>query len=119
MSVRLVFRCQFCTRQPDALTQISLEKSVPEMIWGAYEDAMPGKWLIWHGRGLYGPARYACPDHRGDLVGYLRHNYGTIGWHPWKRPPYPVDLRNPDRDRAIAVGGRSAMPKWGYGPQVK
>lgn len=119
MPVRLVFRCQFCTRQPDPLTQISLEKSVPEMIWGAYEDAMPEKWLIWHGRGLYGPARYACPEHRGDLVAFLRHNYGTIGWHPWKRPPYPVDLRNPDKDRAIAAGGRSAMPKWGYGPQVK
>ena len=46
MSVRLVFRCQFCDAQPDPLTQISLEKSVPELIWGAYEDAMPAQWLI-------------------------------------------------------------------------
>ena len=68
MSVRLIFRCQFCDAQPDPLTQISLEKSVPEMIWGAYEDAMPDNWLIWHGRGLYGPPRYACAAHRGDLV---------------------------------------------------
>ena len=67
--------------------------------------------IFWHGRGLSGPPRYACREHRGDLVAFLREHYGTIGWHPWKRPPYPVNLRNPDRDRAIAAGGRSAMPK--------
>jgi hypothetical protein len=119
MSVRLIFRCQYCDAQPDPLTQISLEKSLPELMWGQYEDAMPEKWLIWHGRGLYGPARYACPDHRGDLVAFLREHYGTIGWHPWKRPPYPRDLKNPDKERAIAVGLRSGMPKWGFGPTVQ
>ena len=110
MSVRLIFRCQFCDRQPDPLTQISLEKSVPEMIWGAYEDAMPAKWLIWHGRGLYGPARYACPDHRGDLVAYLRHNYGTIGWHPWKRPPYATKVTTDGRERPVTIGRPSTSP---------
>ncbi|MEA2232726.1 MAG: hypothetical protein QOD83_2542 [Solirubrobacteraceae bacterium] len=27
--------------------------------------------------------RYACPDHRGDLVAYLREHYGALGPHPW------------------------------------
>jgi hypothetical protein len=117
--VGFIFRCQFCDAQPDPLTQLRLQGAMREFVWGAYQNALPGRWLIWHGRGLYGPARYACPEHRGDLVAFLREHYGTVGWHPWKRPPYPTNLRNPDRDRAIAVGGRSAMPKWGYGPQVK
>ena len=69
------------------------------MIWGAYEDAMPERWLIWHGRGLYGSARYACTEHRGDLVAFLREHYGTIGWHPWKRPPYPSTCATPTRSR--------------------
>ena len=66
VSVRLLFRCQYCDRQPDPLTQISLERTVREFAWGAYLDVLPEKWLVWHGRGLYGPTRYACPAHRGD-----------------------------------------------------
>ena len=119
MSVKLIFRCQFCAAQPDPLTQISLESTVREISWGQYLDAMPGKWLVWQGRGLYGPARYACERHRGDLTAYLRHHYGTVGWHPWKRPPYPTSARNNDMEKAEKLGGLSAMPKWGYGPQVK
>jgi len=119
MSVRLIFRCQFCNAQPDPLTQISLEGTIREIAWGQYLDAMPERWLVWHGRGLYGPPRYACPVHRGDLTAYLRAHYGTVGWHPWKRPPYPQTVQSSDTEKAAAVGGRSAMPKWGYGPQIK
>jgi len=119
MSVKLIFRCQFCSAQPDPLTQVSLESTVRRVVWGQYLDAMPGKWLVWHGRGLYGPPRYACPVHRGDLTAYLREHYGTVGWHPWKRPPYPTSVQNDDMEKAAKVGGMSAMPKWGYGPQVK
>jgi hypothetical protein len=100
MTTRFLFHCQFCDRQPDPLTQISLEQTVPNPEFGAYVDAMPERWLVWHGRGPYGPPRYACPDHRGDLVAYLRQHYGTIGPHPWKRPPYPTKLYNTCRDRA-------------------
>ena len=74
---------------------VSLEQTVAEVVWGAYLDAMPEHWLVWHGKGLYGPTRYACPDHRGDLVAFLREHYGTIGWHPWKRPPYPTTCATP------------------------
>lgn len=116
MSARFIFRCQFCDRQPEPLTQISLEKTVSEVGFGAYVDAMPEKWLVWHGRGPYGPPRYACPDHRGELVGYLREHYGAIGAHPWQRPPYPTEIRNSDQARAARVG-RSA--KWADEPPAK
>ena len=63
--------------------------------------------------------RQVAAWNRGDLTAYLRAHYGTVGWHPWKRPPYPTSVRNDDMDKAEAVGALSPMPKWGYGPQVK
>src|SRR4051794_19985035 len=87
--VHFIFRCQFCDAQPDPMTQLSLEAAMRENTWGAYQNALPGRWLVFHARGLYGSPRYACPEHRGDLVAYLRQHFGTIGFHVWKRPPYP------------------------------
>lgn len=104
VSARLIFHCQFCDRQPDPLTQLTLEKTVFATSFGTYVDAMPEKWLVWHGRGPYGPPRYGCPDHRGDLVGYLREHYGTIGPHPWRRPPYPTQIPGDGRDRPVSIG---------------
>ena len=101
MPVRVVFRCQFCSAAPDAETQVSLERDVRSFAFGQYVDALPGRWLIWHGHGLLGPVRYACPDHRGDLVAFLREAYGTVSPHPWKRPPYPHSVRTPDSERAF------------------
>jgi hypothetical protein len=106
MSVRFIFRCQFCDAQPDPLTQVNLEKAMRENTWGAYQDAMPGKWLVFHGRGLYGHPRHACPDHRGDLVAYLRDHYGTVGFHVWKRPPYPTSLASADTDQSWITATR-------------
>ena len=34
-------------------------------------------------------------------------------------PPYPTTVHNADTDKAAAKGALSAMPKWGYGPQIK
>ena len=68
----------------------------------ANETALPGRWLVWHGRGPFGPIRYACPDHRGDLTAYLREHYGSIGWHPWKMPPYPRTRRSRDTEHALS-----------------
>ncbi|MDX6683973.1 MAG: hypothetical protein QOF86_101, partial [Baekduia sp.] len=34
MPVHLVFRCQYCDRKPDPLTQLSLEKTIGEVVWG-------------------------------------------------------------------------------------
>ena len=49
-----------------------------------------------------GPTRYACPEHRGDLTAYLREHYGTLGWQPWKMPPYPITRRSRDTERRCA-----------------
>jgi hypothetical protein len=111
--VKLIFRCQFCDRLPDPLTQMSLEGQVQDLNFGQYLDAPPERWLTWHGRGIYGPARYACPDHRGDLTAFLRRHYGTIGWHPWKMGPYPTSCKTADTERAWRTGGRSTAQKWG------
>jgi hypothetical protein len=84
--------------------EVDLEQIVPNPQFGACVDAMPERWLVWHGRGPYGPPRYACADHRGDLVAYLRKHYDAVGPHPWKRPPYPTNIHNTCRDRAAPVG---------------
>jgi len=108
-----IFRCQFCDAKPDPLTQMSLEQTVKDVTFGAYVDAMPEKWLVWHGHGPYGPPRYACAEHRGDLTAYLRNHYGAIGPHPWKKGPYPTKLEKSDRaDRKVSLGEGSAMPSW-------
>ena len=106
MAVRFIFRCQFCDAQPDPLTQLSLQKAMREITWGAYQNVLPGKWLMFHGHGLYGSPRYACPEHRGDLVAYLRQHFGTIGFHVWKRPPYPSSLAHADTDQAWIAATR-------------
>jgi hypothetical protein len=56
--------------------------------------------------------RYGCPDHRGDLVAYVRKHYGTVGHQPWKMPPDATSRRSRDTERAIADGGLSPMPTW-------
>lgn len=111
--VRVRFRCQFCSAEPDPDTQRSLERGLRELVFGEYLDVPPGRWLVWHGRGPLGPTRYACERHRGDLVADVREHYGTIASHPWKMPPYATTARSSDTERAIAKGGLSSMPKWG------
>jgi hypothetical protein len=113
MAVRVIFRCQFCSAQPDAETQRALEGQLRELAFGEYLDALPGRWLVWHGRGPFGPHRYACAEHRGELTAYLREHYGSIGKHPWKMPPYPTTLRTSNTERALRMGGLSSTPKWG------
>ena len=100
MPVSLRFRCQYCDERPDPLTQVNLVTAMRETTFGAYQDALPGRWLIFHGRGLLGPPRYACPAHRGDLVAFLREHYGAVGNQVWRRPPYPSSLAHSDVDRA-------------------
>ena len=104
MPIRVIFRCQFCTAEPDHDTHRSLQGQMREFLCGEYLDALPGRWLVWHGRGPFGPMRYACPDHRGELTAYLREHYGAMGPHAWRRPPYATSGRTADTDRAIAIG---------------
>jgi hypothetical protein len=100
MPARLVFRCQFCDRRPDPLTQLSLEHQVQELLYGQYLDMAPERWLVFTGRGAYGPRRYACPDHRGELIAELREHYGTIGPQTWVMGPYPSSMRTADTAQA-------------------
>jgi hypothetical protein len=65
-------------------------------------DAEPERWLVWHGRGIYGPTRYACGNHRGELKALLREQYGMLGWHPWAKGPHPwAGRRGTDRARRL------------------
>jgi hypothetical protein len=113
MPVRVRFRCQFCDAAPDPEAQRRLERGLRELVFGEYLDAPPDRWLVWHGRGPLGPTRYACQEHRGDLVAHVREHYGTVAPHPWKMPPYATTRRSSDTEKAIARGGLSPMPKWG------
>ena len=103
MPVRPIFTCELCGGRPDAETQASLQRQMLDLRFGEYVDAEPGDWLTWHGRGIYGPTRYACGEHRGDLKAYLREHYGTVGWHPWAKGPHPWrGRRGTDRARSLA-----------------
>jgi hypothetical protein len=110
MTVVVVFECEVCRRRPDPETQISLERQLLDLRHGEYVDADPGGWLTWHGRGIYGPHRYACGEHRGELKALLREHYGTLGWHPWAIGPHPwAGRRGTDRARQLARSLRSTF----------
>jgi hypothetical protein len=106
----LIFRCHFCDAVPDPETQLSLEGQLREFVFGEYLDALPGRWLVWHGQGPLGPRMYACAEHRGELTAYLREHYGTVGWQVWKMPPYPTTLRTEYTERAIRMARRRGSP---------
>jgi hypothetical protein len=106
MTVNVVFRCEICGARPDSETQRALEQQLLDLRHGEYVDAGPGPpapWLTWHGRGMYGPHRYACGVHRGELKAEIREQYGTLGWHPWAKDPHPwAGRRGTDRARELA-----------------
>ena len=102
MPVSVVFRCEICGARPDPGTQVALERQLLDLRHGEYVDADPGRWLTWHGRGIYGPTRYACGEHRGELKAVVREQYGTLGWHPWAIGPHPwAGRRGTDRARQL------------------
>lgn len=106
MPVAVVFHCQFCDARPDPETQLQLEEQMLDVRHGEYLDAEPGRWLTWHGRGLYGKHRYACEKHRVALKKCVRETYGSIGAHPWAAEPHPWrGRRGTDRARALLRGG--------------
>jgi hypothetical protein len=113
MPVRVIFRCQFCDAKPDPATQRSLEAQIRELLHGEYLDALPGRWLVWFGAGPLGPTRYACAEHRGELTAFVRVHYGSVGWQPWKMPPYATTRRTRDTEKAARLRERSSIPRWG------
>jgi hypothetical protein len=117
--VRVVFSCEICGCRPDAGTQAALERQLLDLRHGEYVDAGPADsappasrplWLTWHGRGIYGPVRYACGAHRGELKALIREHYGTLGWHPWAQGPHPwAGRRGTDRARSLSRRLRSSF----------
>jgi hypothetical protein len=113
MPARMIFRCDVCGREADGDAYRSLMSQLQDLRFGEYSDA--DDWLVWHGRGIYGPARYACGEHRIALRDYLRKHYGTLGWHPHARvlgdvprevreqmaEPRPKGRRATERQRAL------------------
>ena len=102
MPVSVVFTCEICGVRPDPETQTALERQLLDLRHGEYVDAEPGRWLTWHGRGMYGPQRYACGEHRGELKAMVREHYGTLGWHPGPR----------DRTRGRGGAAPTARARW-------
>ena len=41
-----------------------------------------------------------CDAAADPLTQMALDHYGTIGFHPWKRPPYPSSLASADTDHA-------------------
>ena len=106
MPVKPVFRCEICGAHPDALTQCSLEEQMLDLRHAEYVDAEPGHWLTWHGRGLFGPLRYACGEHRGELKAQLCELYGTMCPRAWALGPHPwTGTAGTDRARRLLRGG--------------
>ena len=106
----VIFRCEICSARPDPETQVALERQLLDLRHGEYVDADPGRWLTWHGRGVYGPTRYACGEHRGELKALIREHYGTLGWHPWAMGPHPwAGRRGTDKARRLARTMRSTF----------
>jgi hypothetical protein len=90
MAVRVLFRCEHCDALPDPATERTLGGQLCDRTFGEYQDAQPGGWLIWTAGGPLGSKRYACPQHRDDLVAYLRRHYGAVRCGVWKTEPYPA-----------------------------
>jgi hypothetical protein len=116
MPVVVVFECEVCGSRPDPETQVALQRQLLDLRHGEYVDADPGRWLTWHGRGIYGPQRYACGEHRGELKAVVREQYGTLGWHPWAKGPHPwAGRRGTDRARSLSRSLRSTFGAGGRG----
>lgn len=112
MTVRLVFRCEFCGVEPGPETHASLKHQLLLLLFGEWVDAEPENWLTWHGRGIYGAVRYACAEHRDSLKADVRKHYGALGWHAAKEGPHPdgwhfrEDYSTIRRRRALARSAR-------------
>jgi len=116
MPIRYRFHCDVCGCLADEPTRDAIGAAMREDLFGELIDAMPGKWLVWHAGGLLGPRRYACPEHRKQLLKSIRFHYAYAGeqW-VWKRPPFPQRWP-PD---PIQADGTLIVPEWlaaGAGP---
>jgi hypothetical protein len=97
--------CEYCGARPDEETFAALRRQLLDLRFGEYVDADPGRWLTWHGRGIYGRTRYACGAHRGELKAELREQYGS---RPAPVGEGPAPVGRPPRHRPSAPAGALA-----------
>jgi hypothetical protein len=111
MPVKYWFCCDICGCVADDATRASIGATSREDLFGEFIDAMPGRWLVWHAGGLLGPMRYACSEHRKDLLRNIRFHYAYTGeqW-VWERPPYAQ--RWPPDQIFENDDGTLAIPDW-------
>lgn len=89
MAVHVVFRCAHCVALPDPATQRALEGQLRDRRFGEYLDAQPGGWLVWSAGGPLGSKRYACREHRSELIDSVRRQHGASCPGAGKDEPYP------------------------------
>jgi hypothetical protein len=82
---------------------------VQDLRFGEYSDA--DDWLVWHGRGIYGPIRYACGRHRIELRDYVRKHHGALGWHPHARVLGDVPPKVREQMAGPKPKGRRSTPR--------
>jgi len=89
MAVHVVFRCEHCDALPDPATQRALEGQLRDRRLREYLDAQPGGWLVWAAGGPLGSKRYACREHRSELIDSVRRQHGARCTGAGKGEPYP------------------------------
>ena len=62
----VVYRCDVCGCAPDPETYAQLVRQLLDLRHGEYVDVEPGRWLIWHGRGM-------------EAAPFLRHARSLVG----------------------------------------
>ena len=92
MPVVVIFSCEICGARPDPETQLALERQMLDLRHGEYVDAEPGRWLTWHGRGIYGrtatPAASIAASSKRSCASITAGSAGTPGRSA--RTPGPV-----------------------------
>jgi hypothetical protein len=106
MPIAVVFRCEICGRRPGPETQLALERQLLDLRHGEYVDAEPERWLSWHGRGIYGPTRYACGGAPRRAEGVVARAVRHTRMAPVGQGPAPVGGQARDRPRPQAAANR-------------
>ena len=113
MPVAVVFRCEVCGRRPGPETQASLERQLLDLRHGEYVDAEPERWLVWHGRGIYGRTllRLRQPPRRAEGARCASCTARSAGI-PWAMGPHPWrGRRGTDRARALQRSARGGFAR--------
>ena len=114
MGVKILFGCEHCQARPDRAMQRALERRLRDGLVGRFLDAQPGGWLIWTAGGPFGSRRYACDEHRAELVEWVRMHHGSRGAGTRNVEPLQVrggvDRRSRGKRSAALTSARGTVP---------